>query len=81
MGHALEDEDGFVKLLVDPATGEILGCHVLGHEASTLIHEVVVAMRAGEGTIENVTGSIHVHPALNEVVQRAAGELTPPSPR
>jgi dihydrolipoamide dehydrogenase len=78
MGHAIEDHDGFVKFLVDPATGEILGCHILGHEASTLIHEVVVAMRAGDGTIENVTSSIHVHPALNEVVQRAAGELAPP---
>jgi dihydrolipoamide dehydrogenase len=78
MGHALEDHDGFVKFLVDPATGEILGCHVLGHEASTLIHEVIVAMRAGEGTIESITSSVHVHPALNEVVQRAAGELAPP---
>ena len=78
MGHALEEDDGFVKILVDPETREILGCHILGPEASTLIHEVVVAMRAGDGTVDNLTGSIHVHPALNEVVQRAAGELAPP---
>lgn len=72
MGHAIEDEDGFVKFLVEPESGKILGCHIIGHEASTLIHEVVVAMTAGEGTLANVRDAIHVHPALSEVVQRAA---------
>jgi len=78
MGHALEEDHGFVKFLVDPEKGRILGCHILGPEAATLLHEVVVAMRAGEGRIENVTRAVHIHPALSEVVDRAATNLTHP---
>lgn len=72
MGIALEDRTGFVKILADRATDKILGCHILGTDASTLIHEVIVAMRSGEGTVRNLTRAVHVHPALSEVVQRAA---------
>ncbi len=71
MGLALKEEDGFVKVLADNETGEILGCHIIGPEASTLIHEVLVAMRAGSGVIDDIQDTIHIHPALNEVVQRA----------
>ncbi|MDY6778033.1 MAG: dihydrolipoyl dehydrogenase [Candidatus Nanohaloarchaea archaeon] len=70
MGMALK-ADGFVKVLAEPESGEILGCHILGPEASTLIHEVLVAMRQGDGTIDDILDTIHIHPALNEVVQRA----------
>ena len=62
--------DGFVKALVD-LDGEILGCHIVGPDASTLIQEVVVAMKAGSGTVRDIRESVHVHPALPEVVQRA----------
>lgn len=72
MGKAIEDRDGFVKLLVDPATRRILGCHILGYDASTLIHEVVVAMKARGGTVDSLLDAVHIHPALSEVVQRAA---------
>lgn len=41
MGLALKADDGFVKVLADPEDGEVLGCHVLGPDAATLIHEVV----------------------------------------
>ncbi len=61
---------GFVKAIIDPE-GEILGCHIVGPDASTLIQEVVVAMKAGTGTVRDIRESIHVHPALPEVVQRA----------
>jgi dihydrolipoamide dehydrogenase len=71
MGLALKEDDGFVKVLADNETGEILGCHIIGPEASTLIHEVLVAMRAGDGTVDDIQDTIHIHPALNEVVQRA----------
>ncbi|MEK6937024.1 MAG: dihydrolipoyl dehydrogenase [Nanoarchaeota archaeon] len=74
MGHAIEEKDGFVKILVDKQ-GKILGCHILGHEASTLIHEVIVAMKSGNGNIKNIINSVHIHPALSEVVQRAANNL------
>jgi len=62
--------DGFVKVIID-LEGEILGCHIVGPEASDLIQEVVVAMKAGTGTITDIRESIHIHPALSEVIQRA----------
>ncbi|MCA9390452.1 dihydrolipoyl dehydrogenase [candidate division WWE3 bacterium] len=71
MGKAIEAGDGFVKFIIDPKNEIILGCHILGPEASTLIHEVVIALSAGQGKISAIKNSIHVHPALSEVVQRA----------
>jgi len=62
--------DGFVKVLIS-LDGEILGCHIIGPEASTLIEEVVVAMKSGSGTVQDIRDAIHIHPALPEVVQRA----------
>ena len=73
MGMAMKT-DGFVKVLAD-ADGEILGCHIIGPEASTLIHEVLVAMRAGDSNVEDIQDTIHIHPALNEVVQRAFNQI------
>ncbi|MFC6904717.1 dihydrolipoyl dehydrogenase [Halalkalicoccus tibetensis] len=70
-------EEGFVKVLADP-DGTVLGCHVAGPEAATLIHEVSVAGRVGEGTVEEVAESIHVHPAMNEAVLGAFDELADP---
>lgn len=72
MGEALEERDGFVNLLVNREDKKILGCHILGTDASTLLHEVLVAMRAGDGTIDGITKTIHIHPALSEVVSKAA---------
>ena len=72
MGLALRDKEGFVKILVHKKTRKILGCHILGTNASTLIHEVIVAMKSGKGLIDNLTHAVHIHPALSEVVQRAA---------
>ncbi len=73
MGMAMKAE-GFVKVLAD-ADGEILGCHIIGPQASTLIHEVLVAMRAGNSNVEDIQDTIHIHPALNEVVQRAFNQI------
>ncbi|MFB6163470.1 MAG: NAD(P)/FAD-dependent oxidoreductase, partial [Halococcoides sp.] len=70
MGRAKKLEHGFVKVLAAP-DGEILGCHMLGDEASTMIHEVLVAMRSGSGTVADVTDTIHAHPTLNKAVQYA----------
>ena len=68
---------GFVKVLVG-YDGEILGCHIVGPDASTLVQEVVVAMKAGTGTVRDIRTAVHVHPALTEVVQRAfSGQFTP----
>ncbi len=72
MGEAIEDKDGFVKFLVNKADKKILGCHIIGSEASVLIHEVLVAMKSGDGTVNSISRTIHIHPALSEVVARAA---------
>lgn len=74
MGLALKEEDGFVKVLASEE-GEILGCHMIGPNASSIIHEVLVAMRAGTGNVKDIQDTIHIHPALNEVVQRAFNQL------
>ena len=73
-GSSIEDRDGFVKVLAHTESGEILGCHIIGSEASILIQEVVNAMRMRLNT-DAITQSIYVHPALPEVVQRAFGAL------
>lgn len=68
-GDAMKVE-GFVKVLID-LDGEILGCHIIGPEASNLIQEVVVAMQSGSGSVRDIRDAVHIHPALSEVVQRA----------
>ncbi len=73
MGAAMEEKAGFVKFIVDRKSKEILGCHIIGPDASTLIHEVVMAMKADrKKALEILRMAVHVHPALSEVVQRAA---------
>ena len=75
MGLALQDKDGFVKILAHKKTRKILGCHIIGTDASTLIQEVIVAMKSGNGTVDNIRNAVHVHPALSEVVQRAVNDI------
>ena len=73
MGAAIEEKDSFVKFIVDRKSKEILGCHIIGPDASTLIHEVVVAMKADrKKALGILREAVHVHPGLSEVVQRAA---------
>ncbi len=72
-GFALGEKDGFVKFIVDKKNKEILGCHIIGPDASVLLHEVCVAMKAGKNkALDLLRSTVHVHPSLNEVVQRAA---------
>lgn len=73
-GSSIEDKEGFVKVLAQRGTGKILGCHIIGSEASILIQEVANAMRM-RLTTDAITQSIYVHPALPEVIQRAFGSL------
>ena len=77
MGAAMGFPDGFVKVVVEEETGKILGAHIIGHEASILIQEIVNAMVSGEGTYSPIARGIHIHPALSEVVQNAFGNLQP----
>ncbi len=77
MGTALDAEDGLVKILVGPDRG-VLGCHVVGPQASTLIHEVTTAVSAGADA-DHFAEAIHVHPALSEVLQQAFADAGGPS--
>jgi dihydrolipoamide dehydrogenase len=65
--------------LVDAKEKKILGCHILGTEASILIHEVLPIMRLRNGadsrSINLIARAIHIHPALSEVVANAANKL------
>jgi len=74
-GSAMKAE-GFLKAIID-LDGEILGCHIIGPEASNLVQEVVVAMKTGSGSVQDIRESVHIHPALSEVVQRGfSGQFT-----
>lgn len=73
-GKAIEDRDGFVKVLVHENSRKILGCHIVGSHASILIHEVILAMSAGL-TADAILDSVHIHPALSEVVKGAFADL------
>lgn len=63
--------DGFVKILADAATDRILGVHIIGPHAGTLIHECCVAMEFG-ASAEDIARTCHAHPTLNEAVKEAA---------
>lgn len=69
--RAMNATDGFVKILADKASDRVLGAHIIGPEAGTLIHEVVMAMEFG-GSAEDVARAFHGHPTLNEAVKEAA---------
>jgi dihydrolipoamide dehydrogenase len=74
MGRAKKLDEGFVKVLAAP-DGEILGTHIIGYEASTLLHEAVVAMRHGL-SVDAVAGTIHAHPTLSKVVEAAFRDVS-----
>src|SRR3990167_7997229 len=69
--RAMNALDGFVKILADAKTDRVLGCHIIGAEAGTLISEVTVAMEFG-GSSEDIARTCHAHPTLEEVVKEAA---------
>ena len=75
---ALGETDGFVKIVSDADTGELLGGHIAGEQGADLIHEIVVAMKLG-GTAQDIAETIHIHPTLPEVVNSAAGGVHKPS--
>ncbi len=69
--RANADTEGFVKILADAKTDRVLGGHIIGPDAGTLIHEVVLIMEFG-GSAEDLARSFHGHPTLNEAVKEAA---------
>jgi len=69
--RAVVDTDGFVKILADAKTDRVLGVHIIGPEAGTVIHECVMAMEFG-ASAEDIARAFHAHPTLNEAVKEAA---------
>jgi len=63
--------DGFVKILADAKTDQVLGAHIIGPEAGTLIAEITAVMEFG-GSSEDIARTCHAHPTLEEVVKEAA---------
>lgn len=68
---ASSQTEGFAQIVLDKRTGQILGAQVVGHEASTLIAEMTIAI-ANELTIESIAETIHAHPTYSEAWLEAA---------
>jgi dihydrolipoamide dehydrogenase len=68
---AMEDTEGFVKVIGHAETGALLGMHIVGPRAGDLIHEGVLVLEYG-GTVEDLARSSHAHPSLPEVIKEAA---------
>jgi mycothione reductase len=74
-GWALEDHVGFCKLYADPATGTLLGAHIMGDQASLLIQPLIQGAVAGQRVADLARGQYWIHPALSEVVENALLKL------
>jgi mycothione reductase len=70
-GWAMEDTTGVCKVIADPATGELLGAHLMGPQASNLIQPLIQGMSFGQTAREVARGQYWIHPALGEVVENA----------
>ncbi|MCV7172945.1 mycothione reductase [Mycobacterium manitobense] len=84
-GWAMEDSTGFAKLIVDDDTGLLLGAHIMGHQASSIIQPLIQAMAFDLPAQDMARGQYWIHPALPEVVENAllalCGEPPWPPPR
>ena len=65
------ETEGFVKIIRDKKYGEILGAHIVGANASEMIHELTVA-RENEYTVDEIDLAVHAHPTMSEAVAQAA---------
>jgi mycothione reductase len=70
-GWAMEDHTGIAKLIGDRATGKLLGAHIMGHQASSIIQPLIQAISLGQTAKEVATGQYWIHPALPEVIENA----------
>lgn len=69
--RAISQTDGLVKIIADAKTDRVLGVHIIGPDAGTMIAEAVIAMEFG-GSSEDIARTCHAHPTLNEAVKEAA---------
>jgi dihydrolipoamide dehydrogenase len=69
--QAMDETDGFVQLVVEEESGEVLGGQIIGPHAADLVHEISLAVR-WELTVDEIGSSVHAHPTLSEAVMEAA---------
>ena len=72
---AMGETTGFVKVLADREYKELLGVHILGHDASNLIGEAGIALSL-EATAYEMSGTVHAHPSLSEMLMEACEDLS-----
>ena len=70
-GWALGDGPGFAKVIVDRASDEILGAHIIGPQAATLIQPLVQAMQFSQTATQVARDVYYIHHALTEVIENA----------
>nr|WP_245551756.1 mycothione reductase [Gordonia hirsuta] len=70
-GWAMEDTEGFCKVIADRATGRLLGVHIMGEQAASIIQPAIQALSFGLGVREMARGQYWIHPALPEVLENA----------
>jgi|MDSW01.3.fsa_nt_gb dihydrolipoamide dehydrogenase len=70
---AIGNIDGFVKVIYDAKYGEMLGCHIIGSEATNLISEASIARKL-ETTHKEILSTIHPHPTLSEAIMEATAD-------
>ncbi|MGM0575920.1 MAG: dihydrolipoyl dehydrogenase [Myxococcota bacterium] len=70
---AVGASEGFAKVIFDAGTGELLGCHMVGHGVTDLVSEAVLA-RSGELTEAELLAAVHPHPTLSEAIHEAVGQ-------
>ncbi|MEV5965189.1 mycothione reductase [Kribbella sp. NPDC051952] len=74
-GWAMEDTTGFAKILADPKSGQIIGCHILGPQASAVIQPVIQAMSFGLDAHSMARNQYWIHPAMSELIENALLKL------
>ncbi|MGA3404884.1 MAG: dihydrolipoyl dehydrogenase [Candidatus Bathyarchaeia archaeon] len=77
-GEAMNVKDYFVKVILERQNFKILGAHIIGPFASILIQEIINLMYTSDQSARPMFDAMHIHPALNEVVQRAFNSLMTP---
>jgi dihydrolipoamide dehydrogenase len=77
-GVAMDEQNGFVKVILEEETGRILGATVVGPSASELVQQVVYLMNTEDQDLKPVTRSQVIHPTINEVLVKAFSELQSP---
>jgi mycothione reductase len=74
-GWAMEDSESFCKLIADAESRQLLGAHIIGPQASTLIQQLIQGMEFGQTVDELASKQFYIHPALTELIENALLDL------